>query len=38
MAVMKIARITSGKKKEDNWIDACGYLALGAEIEAQERE
>lgn len=38
MSLVKIARITSGKAKEDNWIDACGYLALGAEIEAQERE
>lgn len=32
MALVKIARITTGIYKEDNFIDACGYLALGAEM------
>lgn len=28
MALMKIARIPTGKGTVDNFIDACGYLAL----------
>lgn len=32
MILMKIARNTSGIYKEDNWIDICGYAALGGEI------
>ena len=33
MCLLKIARIKTGKPKEDNWIDAIGYLACGAELE-----
>lgn len=33
MALFKIGRMMSGKPKEDNWIDAIGYLACGAELE-----
>lgn len=33
MALMKIARIASGKAKEDNWVDLAGYAACGGEIE-----
>lgn len=32
MTLLKIGRIASGNVKEDNYIDACGYLACGAEI------
>ena len=35
MALLKIARISSGQAKNDNWLDACGYLAIGCEIESQ---
>ena len=34
MALMKIARIRTGHGKEDNWVDGCGYLACGGEIES----
>ena len=33
MTLLKIGRIRSGQEKEDNWIDACGYLACGGEIQ-----
>lgn len=32
MSLMKHARIASGKIKDDNYIDACGYLACACEI------
>ena len=32
MALLKIARISTGKDKADSWIDGCGYLACGAEV------
>jgi hypothetical protein len=32
MALLKIARIASGKTKNDSYIDAAGYLACAAEI------
>lgn len=35
MALVKIARISSGHAKEDNWVDLAGYAACGGEIEAQ---
>lgn len=35
MALMKIARIASGHAKEDNWVDGCGYLACGGELETE---
>lgn len=35
MTLFKIGRMLSGKPKEDNWIDAIGYLACGAELEAK---
>lgn len=34
MALLKIARISSGHGKADNWIDLAGYAACGGEIEA----
>ena len=36
MTLMKIARLTSGNFKGDSYIDACGYLACGYEIEINE--
>lgn len=33
LALMKIARIRTGRGKEDSWVDGCGYLACGGEIE-----
>ncbi|MGM9680362.1 MAG: DUF6378 domain-containing protein [Eubacteriales bacterium] len=32
MALLKIARIQSGMVKADNYVDACGYIALAGEI------
>lgn len=32
MALLKIGRITTGNAKEDNYVDACGYMACAAEI------
>lgn len=32
MALLKIARITTGKHKDDNFIDIAGYAACAAEI------
>ena len=34
LALLKIARISSGHAKEDNWIDLAGYAACGGEIES----
>lgn len=36
MALLKVARIKAGHFKEDSYIDACGYLACGAEIQKLE--
>jgi len=36
MALFKIAREQCGKHSDDNAIDACGYLALGAEMSEQD--
>ena len=33
MALFKISRIATGQKKADNWIDGCGYLACGGEVQ-----
>lgn len=34
LALLKIARISSGVYKADNWIDLAGYAACGGEIES----
>lgn len=34
MILMKVARNSSGVYKDDNWIDICGYAALGGEIQS----
>ena len=36
MALLKIARISSGQIKDDNYIDACGYLSLSCELETED--
>lgn len=38
MILMKVARNASGVYKEDNWIDICGYAALGGEIQGEEQK
>ena len=35
LALLKIARISSGNYKEDNWVDLAGYAACGCEIETE---
>lgn len=37
MALFKIARIATGSFKEDSYIDACGYLACGGELEGRNK-
>ena len=32
MALLKIARIKGNAGNADNWVDGCGYLALGGEL------
>lgn len=32
MTLLKLARIKQNRAHQDNWIDGCGYLALGGEI------
>lgn len=34
MVLFKMARIATGRFKGDNWVDAAGYCACGAEIES----
>lgn len=36
MALLKIARIATGKFKADSYIDACGYMACAGELESKE--
>ena len=36
MTLLKLARAKSNPKHVDNWIDGCGYLALGGEAAAEE--
>lgn len=35
MILMKVARNSNGVYKDDNWIDICGYAALGGEIQSK---
>lgn len=32
MTLFKIARLKANPGHDDNWVDACGYLACGGEI------
>ena len=36
MALLKVARIKTGKHKEDNYIDLCGYGACACELGHKE--
>ena len=36
MTLLKLARAKSNPKHADNWIDGCGYLALGGEAAGEE--
>lgn len=38
MALMKIARIKTGRFKQDSYVDACGYLACAGEIAEKNEE
>ena len=38
MALLKVARIATGKFKDDSYIDACGYIACAGEIAMAESE
>ena len=38
MILLKVGRISSGKMNMDNWIDAAGYAACGAELEEWEAQ
>jgi hypothetical protein len=38
LALLKIARVASGKVKADNFIDLAGYAACGAEIATSMNE
>lgn len=33
LALLKIARIATGKGKTDNWVDLAGYAACGGELQ-----
>ncbi|MBO5319058.1 MAG: hypothetical protein J6B01_04525 [Ruminococcus sp.] len=33
MILLKIARNAGGVYKDDNWIDICGYAAIGGELQ-----
>lgn len=35
MALLKIARIATGARKDDNYIDLAGYAACGAECQSK---
>tara|TARA_R110000822_G_scaffold65505_2_gene160286 strand:- start:780 stop:1043 length:264 start_codon:yes stop_codon:yes gene_type:complete len=34
MALVKIARISTGKSTDDNWVDLAGYAACGGEVDS----
>lgn len=38
MILMKVARNANGVYKDDNWIDICGYAALGGEIQSRSQD
>lgn len=35
LALLKIARISSGSAHEDNWVDIAGYAACGCELQTE---
>lgn len=36
LGLLKIARISSGVQKADNWVDLAGYAACGGECESED--
>ena len=38
MALLKVGRIATGQFKDDSYVDACGYIACGAEIATSMNE
>lgn len=38
MALLKVGRITTGTATDDSFVDACGYLACGAEIKSAAKK
>ena len=38
LALLKIARISTGHAKEDNWVDLAGYAACGGEIQSRREK
>lgn len=38
MALLKIARIKTGKATEDSFVDLAGYASIGAEISTNKKE
>ena len=38
LALLKLARISSGHAKADNWVDLAGYAACGGELENPETQ
>lgn len=38
MALLKIARISCGQQKLDNWIDLAGYAACGGELQMSDKD
>lgn len=37
MGLLKIARLKFNPQNDDNWIDACGYMACGSELADRHR-
>ena len=35
MSLLKIGRMSSGQPKDDNYIDACGYLCIAGEMDGK---
>ena len=35
MSLIKLARFSTGRAKEDNWVDLAGYAACGGEIQTK---
>lgn len=38
LALLKVARISGGQAKDDNWIDLAGYAACGGEIQSTDND
>jgi hypothetical protein len=38
MTLLKIARIQVNAAHADNWIDGCGYLAIGGELSTAPKD